>query len=107
MPENITPLLLLDSHRCHTMASVKSDIEVLGVGIQIVPGGCTAGMCQPVDADGIGKQSKVRAQPLWEEWVVSEVSNNPDGSCCHASREQTPNSNGFILQSMKSSYPIV
>jgi DDE superfamily endonuclease len=86
VPENITPLLLLDSYRCHTMASVKGDIEVLGVEVQIIPGGCT-GMCQPVDV-GIGKPLKTRARHLWEEWMVSEVSNNPDGPCRHASREQ-------------------
>ena len=64
VPKNITPLILLDSYRCHTMASVKSDIEVLGGEAQIIPGGCT-GMCQPVDV-GIGKPlNKTRAQYLW------------------------------------------
>ena len=86
VPENITPLLLLDSYRCHTMASVKSDIEVLGIEVQIIPGGCT-GMCQPVDV-GIGKPLKTRARHLWEEWMVLEVSSNPDGPCRHASRAQ-------------------
>ena len=44
-------------------------------------------MCQPVDV-GIGKPLKTRARHLWEEWMISEISNNPNGPCCHASREQ-------------------
>ena len=87
VPENFTPLLLLDRDRCHTMASMKSDIEVLGIEVQIIAGGCT-GICQPVDV-GIGKPLKTRARYLWEQWMVSKVSNYPgDGQCHHASCEQ-------------------
>ncbi len=62
-PKHIQPLLLLDSYKCHTMASVTGSIEALGVQIEIIPGGCT-GLCQPVDA-GIGKPLKSRARHLW------------------------------------------
>ena len=42
------PLLLLDSYRCHMMASVVMRINELGVEVQQIPGGCTD-LCQPVD----------------------------------------------------------
>ena len=69
-PDNIQPLLLLDSYKCHTMASVTRELEALGIQVEIIPGGCT-GMCQPIDV-GIGKPLKTRARHLWEEWMVSE-----------------------------------
>ena len=69
-PINITPLLLLDSYKCHTMASVTGELEALGIQVEIIPGGCT-GMCQPIDV-GIGKPLKTRARHLWEEWMVAE-----------------------------------
>jgi hypothetical protein len=62
-------------------------IELLGVEVQIIHGGCT-GMSQPVDAVGIGKPLKTSAQHLREEGMVSELSNNPGGPCRHASCEQ-------------------
>jgi hypothetical protein len=56
---HIQPLLLLDSYKCHTMASVVADIEALGIQIENIPGGCT-GLCQPVDV-GVGKPQRTRA----------------------------------------------
>ncbi len=41
-PENIIPLLILDSYRCHMMASVVTQIEELGVEVRHIPGGCTS-----------------------------------------------------------------
>jgi hypothetical protein len=41
-PENIIPLLILDSYRCHMMPSVVMRIEELGVEVRHIPGGCTA-----------------------------------------------------------------
>ena len=73
-PEHIQPLLLLDSYKCHTMASVTGSIEALGVQIEIIPGGCT-GLCQPVDV-GIGKPLKSRARHLWEEWMIDQCTTN-------------------------------
>jgi DDE superfamily endonuclease len=73
-PVHIQPLLLLDSYKCHTMASVTGDIEALGVQIEIIPGGCT-GLCQPVDV-GIGKPLKSRARHLWEEWMIDQCNTN-------------------------------
>ena len=67
-PPEIQPVLLLDSYRCHLMATVVNDIEDLGVEIIHIPGGCT-GLCQPVDI-GIGKPLKSRARQLWESWMI-------------------------------------
>jgi hypothetical protein len=61
---HIQPLLLLDSYKRHTMASVTGNIEALGVQIEIIPGGCT-GLCQPADV-GIGKPLMSRAHHFWE-----------------------------------------
>ena len=47
-PDNIVPILFLDSYRCHMMASVVQAIEDLGVEVEHIPSGCTA-LCQPVD----------------------------------------------------------
>ena len=48
-PEGVQPVLLLDSYRCHMMASVVSRIEAMGVHVIHITGGCT-GMCQRVDS---------------------------------------------------------
>ena len=69
-PEGVQPIILLDSYRCHMMASIVNAIQDLGVRIENIPGGCT-GLCQPVDI-GIGKPLKARARQLWEEWMISE-----------------------------------
>ncbi len=47
-PEDIIPLLILDSYQCHMMASVVYKIQELGVEVKHIPGGCTS-LCQPVD----------------------------------------------------------
>ena len=74
VPLHITPLLILDSYKCHTTPTVVSDIQALGCEIEIIPGGCT-GLCQPIDV-GIGKPLKSRARHLWEEWMVQECTAN-------------------------------
>ncbi len=47
-PEDIIPILILDSYRCHMMASVVQKIQELGVDVKHIPGGCTS-LCQPID----------------------------------------------------------
>jgi len=47
-PEDIIPILILDSYRCHMMASVVQKIQELGVEVKHIPGGCTS-LCQPVN----------------------------------------------------------
>jgi hypothetical protein len=47
-PEDIVPILILDSYQCHMMASVVQKIQELGVEVKHIPGGCTS-LCQPVD----------------------------------------------------------
>ncbi len=48
-PEDIIPILIIDSYRCHMMTSVVQKIQELGVEVKHIPGGCTS-LCQPVDA---------------------------------------------------------
>ena len=55
-PDNIVPMLFLDSYRCHMMPTVVSHIQGLGVQVEHIPGGCT-GLCQPVDV-GINRLGK-------------------------------------------------
>ncbi len=47
-PDDIVPLLILDSYQCHMMASVVYKIQELGVEVKDIPGGCTS-LRQPVD----------------------------------------------------------
>ena len=39
-PEGIVPLFLLDTYRCHVMASVVNEIQELGVKVECIPGAC-------------------------------------------------------------------
>jgi hypothetical protein len=47
-PEDIIPLLILDSYQCHMMASVVYKTQDLDVEVKHIPGRCTS-LCQPVD----------------------------------------------------------
>ncbi len=68
-PEGVQPVLLLDSYRCHMMASVVSRIKALGVLVIHIPGGCT-GLTQPLDI-GINRSFKARCRRRWEEWLIN------------------------------------
>jgi hypothetical protein len=57
-PEEIVPILILDSYRCHMMALVVQKIQELGVEVKHIPGGCTS-LCQPVNV-GFNKPFKDR-----------------------------------------------
>ncbi len=57
-PEDIILLLILDSYRCHMMASVVYKIQELGVKVKHIPGRFTS-LCQPVDV-GFNKPFKSR-----------------------------------------------
>ena len=67
-PAHVVPLLFLDSYRVHMMKSVVSIIEVMGVKVQHIPGGCTS-LCQPVDV-GFNKPFKSRMKLLWTNFMV-------------------------------------
>ena len=69
-PDDVVPILFLDSYRCHMMASVVAAIEDLGVEVEHIPGGCT-GLCQPVDI-GVNKPFKDRIRHQWEMWMIAE-----------------------------------
>ena len=63
----IIPLLVLDSYRCHMMASVVHRIQEVGVEVIHIPGRCTS-LCQPVDV-GFNKPFKDRIKRLWTTWI--------------------------------------
>jgi len=63
-PEGVQPVLLLDSYRCHMMASVMSRIEAIGVHVIRIAGGCT-GLTQLLDV-GINRSFKARCRQMWE-----------------------------------------
>jgi hypothetical protein len=69
-PEDIIPLLILDSYQCHMMVSVVYKIQELGVEVKHIPGGCTS-LCQPVDV-GFNKPFKSRIQKMWIKWMIAK-----------------------------------
>jgi DDE superfamily endonuclease len=74
-PDDVLPILLLDSYRCHMMASVVTRNQELGIEVENIPGGCTS-LCQPVDI-GINKPFKNRIRDQWEQWMIDEgLANN-------------------------------
>ena len=70
-PDDVIPVLLLDSYRCHIMASVVNKITDLGVEVIHIPGGCT-GLVQPLDV-GYNRPFKVRIRRKWQEWMMETV----------------------------------
>ncbi len=69
-PDDIVPLLVLDSYQCHMMASVVQMIQELGVEVKHIPGGCTP-LCQPVNV-GFNKPFKDCMRRQWTSWMMSE-----------------------------------
>jgi len=69
-PEHVIPILILDSYRCHMMASVVTKIQELGIEVKHIPGGCTS-LCQPVDV-GFNKPFKDRFRRQWVSWMIAE-----------------------------------
>ena len=83
-PPGIIPLILLDSYRCHVMASVVNVIQDLGCEVVHIPGGCT-GLVQPLDV-GYNKPFKARIRKAWEEYMINDMRKN--GSIETPSREE-------------------
>ncbi len=69
-PDDVIPLLILDSYQCHMMGLVVQKIQELGVEVKHIPGGCTS-LCQPIDI-GFNKLFKDRLRKLWISWMISE-----------------------------------
>ncbi len=77
-PKDIIPLLILDSHQCHMMASVVQKIQELGVEVKHIPGRCTF-LCQLVNV-GFNKPFKSRVQKMWIKWLINEGINQGTAS---------------------------
>ena len=73
-PPGIIPIILLDSYRCHIMASVVNVIQDLGCEVVHIPGGCT-GLVQPLDV-GNNKPFKVGICAAWEEYMINNMRAN-------------------------------
>ena len=69
-PEDVVPILFLDSYHCHMMNSVANAIQDLLVQVKHILGGCTS-LCQPVDI-GINKPFKAFLRKAWEKWMIDE-----------------------------------
>ena len=70
-PDNVVPVLLLDSYQCHIMASIVNKITDLGLEVIHIPGGCT-GLVQPLDV-GYNRPFKVHILQKWQEWMMGTV----------------------------------
>jgi hypothetical protein len=70
-PPGVVPVILLDSYRCHMMASVVGSIQALGYEIIKIPGGCT-GLCQPLDV-GVNKPFKARVRVKWMDFMTETM----------------------------------
>ena len=69
-PDNVVPLLFLDSYHCHMMNLVVNAIQDLGVEVEHFPGGCTS-LCQPVNI-GINTAFKAFLHKAWEKLMIDE-----------------------------------
>jgi len=68
-PPGIIPIILMDSYRCHIMASVVNVIQDLGCEVVHIPGSCTA-LVQPLNV-GYNKPFKVRIYAAWEVHMIN------------------------------------
>ena len=75
---DVTPILVLDSYRCHLMGTVVGKIQELGIEVWHIPSGCT-GNLQPIDID-INKPFKNHVSKMWEEWMFQQCSKIGVGS---------------------------
>ncbi len=69
-PDDIIPLLILDSYQCHMMESVVEKIQKLRVEVKHIPGGCIS-LFQAVNI-GFNKPFKDRLRKLWISWMISK-----------------------------------
>jgi hypothetical protein len=69
-PDDVIPLLILDSYQCHMMASVVEKVQELGVEVKHIPGECTS-LCQPV-VIGFNKPFKDQLRKLWISRMITE-----------------------------------
>ena len=102
-PAHIIPLLILDSYRCHMMASVVHRIQEMGVEVIHIPGGCTS-LCQPVDV-GFNKPFKDRIRWLWMDWMIKEGLNS--GTTTAPTRQRVAEWIDEVLTEMASETTIV
>jgi hypothetical protein len=69
-PDDVVPLLILNSYQCHMMALVVQIIQELGVEVKHIPGGCTS-LCQPIKI-GFNKPFKDCMRRQWTSWMIAK-----------------------------------
>jgi hypothetical protein len=69
-PDDVIPLLILDSYQYHMMGLVVQRIQELRVEVKHIPGGCTS-LCQPIDIS-FNKPFKNHLRKLWITWMISK-----------------------------------
>ena len=102
-PDGIISLLILDSYRCHMMASVVNRIQEMGVEKFHIPGGCTS-LCQPVDV-GFNKPFKDRIRRLWTTWMIEERLTS--GTTTSPTRAQVAGRINEVLTAMRGKVTII
>ena len=70
LPPKVVPLLILDSFCVHMMGGIVTKIQLLGIEVQCIPGGCTY-LCQPINIS-VNKPIKIKVMEQWEDWVDME-----------------------------------
>ena len=66
-PENVVPLLVLDSYQCHKTTSVVEAIQQLDVEVEHIPGGCLLFASLFIE---INKALKMLVHKDWEDWML-------------------------------------
>ena len=67
-PENVIPLLVLDSYPCHMMALIIVSIQQLFIKVEHIPGGHIS-ICQHVDI-GIIRSMKAKISIDLNDWML-------------------------------------
>jgi hypothetical protein len=70
-PDDVIPVLLLDSYCCHIMALIVNRITALGVEAIHIPGGCT-GLVQPLDV-GFNWPLKICIRRKWQARMIEKL----------------------------------
>ena len=98
-PVGIRPMLVLDSYRCHMMASVVTSIRNLGCDVHHIPGGCTS-LCQPLDI-AINKPLKDGLRMHFQAWLRNKLAMLNNGvQLCNPTRHDVVRWTSDVMESI-------
>jgi hypothetical protein len=69
-PDDVIPLLILNSYHCHMMSCVVQKMNKLGVKVKHILGGCIS-LCQPINV-GFNKSFKDCMQRQRVLWMINK-----------------------------------